>query len=723
MLPEKTAATHSQRWLFAAFALSGFSGLIYESIWSHYLKLLLGHAAYAQTLVLVIFMGGMAIGAAWASRLTSRRRNLLRLYAAVEAAIGLLGLVFDPLFRHWLEFSLSTVIPSIGFPQGVEAYKWASSGLLILPQSIMLGMTFPLMTGGVIRRFPQATGGSIAMLYFTNSIGGALGALCSAFWLLGAVGLSGTLVVAALVNLALAAVVWFLGAEEERPLATPVAAGQGDPDLPGRFLVAAFVTGAASFIYEVVWIRMLALVLGSSTQAFELMLSAFITGLALGGLWIRNRIDRIADPVRFSGYVQLAMGGLALATLVFYNGTFDLMAYALRAINRTDEAYPLFNLFSHAIAFAVMLPATFMAGMTLPLFTHVLIRQGHGEASVGRIYASNTLGAIVGVAFAVHVGLPGAGIKLALSTGALADMFLGAYLLRFCASRWHRAEALAASLVAAVAVAAATTLARLDPLRMASGVFRLGDHQLLAGHELLFYQDGSTATITVTRAPDGGVMIATNGKPDATISLDPARPPSNDEITMVMAGSLPLLLKPDARKVANIGLGSGLTTHTVLTHSGVERVDTVEIEPAMVAGATAFRARVPAAFADPRSHMQIEDAKTYFARHGVRYDVIISEPSNPWVSGVASLFTTEFYRDVRRHLKDDGLLVQWFHLYEVDDRLVSTVILALAENFDDFAIYLTDTTNMLIVAPRNGKLPPLQAPSPTQRAFIEGMAR
>ncbi|MBL8487833.1 MAG: hypothetical protein JNK22_12150, partial [Rhodocyclaceae bacterium] len=186
---------------------------------------------------------------------------------------------------------------------------------------------------------------------------------------------------------------------------------------------------------------------------------------------------------------------------------------------------------------------------------------------------------------------------------------------------------------------------------------------------------------------------------------------------------LPLLLKPDARKVANIGLGSGLTTHTVLTHSGVERVDTVEIEPAMVAGATAFRARVPAAFADPRSHMQIEDAKTYFARHGVRYDVIISEPSNPWVSGVASLFTTEFYRDVRRHLKDDGLLVQWFHLYEVDDRLVSTVILALAENFDDFAIYLTDTTNMLIVAPRNGKLPPLQAPSPTQRAFIEGMAR
>ena len=199
--------------------------------------------------------------------------------------------------------------------------------------------------------------------------------------------------------------------------------------LARRFLIAAFITGAASFIYEIGWIRMLSLVLGSTTHSFELMLSAFITGLAFGGLWIRRRIDSIGTPVRFSGYVQIIMGMLALLTLPVYAHTFEWMEWLLSALDNTDAGFAAYNFASHAIALAVMLPTTFMAGMTLPLFTYVLLKRGDGERSIGRIYAANTLGAIVGVLFAVHLGMPFLGLKYLIVIGALLDLGLGLYLL------------------------------------------------------------------------------------------------------------------------------------------------------------------------------------------------------------------------------------------------------------------------------------------------------
>src|SRR5688572_5044448 len=314
--------------LFALFMLSGFTGLIYESIWSHYLKLFLGAAAFAQSFVLAAFMGGMALGAWIASRASRRMGNLLKAYGWIEAAIGLAALVFHELFVALTQLSLDHVIPALGSPLAVEVYKYSLCGLLIVPQTVLLGMTFPRMTGSVIRRSPEASGHHLAMLYFTNSIGAAAGALAAAFLLLGWLGMPGTMRAAGVLNLALAAVVLTVArAGEPSPRAAVPLSGVApvSPYIVRLFLAGAFVTGAASFIYEIAWIRMLSLVLGSSFHAFELMLSAFITGLALGGLWIRRRIDSIADPVRFSGIVQLAMGLAALATIFVYHSTFDWM--------------------------------------------------------------------------------------------------------------------------------------------------------------------------------------------------------------------------------------------------------------------------------------------------------------------------------------------------------------------------------------------------------------
>ncbi len=713
------------RLLFGLFTLSGFTGLIYESIWSHYLKLFLGAAAFSQSFVLAAFMGGLALGAWIASRWSRRIGNLLAAYGWIEAGIGLAALVFHELFVALTQLSLDRVIPALGSPLSVELYKYTVCAVLIVPQTVLLGMTFPLMSGSVIRRSPEASGHHLAMLYFTNSIGAAAGALAAAFLLLGWLGMPGTMRAAGLLNLALAAVVLTVArAGEPRPAAAAPAHGAAPVTSHAvrLFLAAAFVTGAASFVYEIAWIRMLSLVLGSSFHAFELMLSAFITGLALGGLWIRRRIDGIADPVRFSGIVQVAMGLAALATIFVYHYTFDWMAFALSVLQRNDGAYPLFNLFCHAIAFAIMLPATFFAGMTLPLFTHVLLRGGHGERAIGQIYSANTLGAIAGVLLAVHVLLPEMGVKLALIVGAAADILLGAWLLRYSQAALRRAHAFAALIAGLLAATATARAGALDPARLSSGVFRYGV-VLRADSKIFFYHDGKTASVAVRGHANNMFGIITNGKPDATIQMDPDRDPGGDEYTMVVAAALPLLMKPDARTYANIGFGSGLTVETLLSHSGPRQVDSIEIEPAMVSGARAFAPRVLRPFRDRRSNIVIEDAKSYFARHGKRYDVIISEPSNPWVNGVASLFTTEFYRDVKRYLAPGGLLVQWLQTYEFNDRLLASILAALAENFSDFEIYETNGSDLIVVAVAEGRVPRLGALPAGEAAFMGQLKR
>ena len=689
--------------LFLLFFVSGFTGLIYESLWSHYLKLFLGHAAYAQTLVLVIFMGAMALGAAIAGKISKRLTSLLTVYALAEIGIGLLALGFHSLFSAVVDLSFTRLMPSLDSALKVDAYKWGIAVLLLLPPSLLMGTTFPLMSGAILRRFPGRDGSSLATLYFCNSIGAALGVLVASFVLIDLLGLPGTLQLAGVINLLIgASALLFARTPETVPAVAPDPQASLGRRLSALFLAASFVTGMASFIYEVSWIRMLSLVLGSSFHAFELMLSAFITGLALGSLAIRGRIDRIANPLAFAAGVQIAMGILAVLTLPVYSYSFVWMAELVHTLPRNAGGYALFNLASHGIAFAVMLPATFMAGMTLPLFTHVLIRKGLGEQSIGLIYAANTLGAILGVIIAVHFAFPNMGLKLTLAGGALLDIALGLVLLRFVGVSFGRWVAASAALAVPILI---VHLVPLDGSVLGSGVYRTGKAQL-KNSTTLYYQDGKTASINVDRV-NSTVVLRTNGKPDAAIEMDPSRAAHSDEITMVMLGAIPLAMRPDARNVANIGFGSGLTSHVVLTSPNIVEVSTIEIERAVIDGSHAFLPRVERAYRDPRSLIFVEDAKSWFARRNRTFDIIISEPSNPWVSGVASLFSVQFYERIRHYLDDRGLLVQWLNLYEFNTRLAASVITGLNRHFGDYAIYLTDDSNILIVAIKSGKLPQL----------------
>ncbi|MBS7457720.1 fused MFS/spermidine synthase [Coralloluteibacterium stylophorae] len=702
------------RALLGLFLLSGSAGLIYQAVWSHYLGLVLGHAAYAQTLVLAIYMGGMAVGAALVSRYGARLRSLIKAYAIAELLIGLGGVAFHPVFEAYVDSSQRTVLPMIDSLSLAHAYQWFSAALLIMPQSILLGATFPLMSGGFRRAIPGDDGRMLGGLYFTNSLGASVGVLLAAFLLLPAVGMPGSLLTAGLLNMLVALFAWFFGraleqSEEVRGSAvglrndsSSTAASARDPSSLRRLSIgmigATFASGAASFVYEIGWVRLLNQALGTTIHSFELMLAAFVFGLAFGGLWVRRRSARIGDAVRAVGWVQLCMGVAALISIPVFSRSFEWVGWMMGALARSESGYLLFSLGSAVLSLLVMFPAAFFAGMTLPLFTMALLRAGSSESAIGRIYAANTVGGILGVMLAVHLLIPAMGVHLTVTLAALVDAVIGLLLLRATGSafsRWGDVRLGGAGVIAAVALLLSLVLGRPDMLAQSSGVFRTGV-ATLPGTEVFYFRDGKTATVSVT-GRDGMTIISTNGKPDASIApLSDA--PTADEVTMVMAGLLPLVKHPAPEEVAVIGWGSGLTTHTLLGSGKPQVVDSVEIERAMFEGAEMFGGNVLRAYIDSRSRVHFDDARTFFAAGARRYDAIISEPSNPWVSGVASLFTVEFYRFLNGHLKDDGVLVQWLQSYEIDDSLIATMIAALIEVFPNSEIYLTNQADLLILA-------------------------
>ena len=718
------------RVLYVLFILSGAAGLIYESIWTRYLGLFVGHDAYAQIIVLVIFLGGMSAGAMVVSRYSERFKEPLRGYAIIEFAVGCIGVVFHDVFQFTTSFAYESIYPSLAGSPLLTVAKWGLASALILPQSVLLGATFPLMSAGVLRLRRRDEGQRLSFLYFANSLGAAIGVLVAGFYLVELSGLPGTLLVAAMLNLVVALATFAVVARIRRAGAdgAPTAAERTDhrsrissrldPQTLRRVLLfTSFGTATASFIYEIDWIRMLALVLGSATHAFELMLSAFILGLALGALWIRKRIDRIRNPIRTLGLIQWAMGLLALATLPVYVASFDWIAGLMATFARTDLGYAGFTIARYAICLVVMLPATFCAGMTLPIITRTLIRTGVGERAIGGVYAWNTLGSIVGVILGGLVLLPLIGVKAMLVVGAFLDMGIGVLLFVASSERGTASRKLgyALGLGAAAAGVAVIFLVPLEQRLLVSGVYRNGVVVKPGEWDVLYYRGGRTASVSAVRAgPSGQISLATNGKPDASLgkhwfqpcdSLGRKIPLTGDAATQSLTPLVTLAHMPAAQNAAIIGYGSGMTSHVLLGSEKLKEVVTIEIEPLMADGARVFYPVNRRAYDDPRSHLVIDDAKSYFASEHRRFDIILSEPSNPWVSGVSGLFTSEFYARVRGYLTEDGVLGQWIHTYELDDALVMSVLAAIHQNFRSYQIYVVSGGDLLVVASNRAELP------------------
>jgi spermidine synthase len=254
----------------------------------------------------------------------------------------------------------------------------------------------------------------------------------------------------------------------------------------------------------------------------------------------------------------------------------------------------------------------------------------------------------------------------------------------------------------------------LDRGILSSGVFRYGRVPAIGAHNVVFYRDGRTATVSVRKAEDGGYSLATNGKPDASLSPTWFEPVTDtttplildgDESTQILLPLITLAYAPHARQGAVIGNGSGMSSHLLLGSPSFEKLVTIDIEPEMINGSHTFYPVNRRVFDDPRAQYIHDDAKSYFAASNRKFDLILSEPSNPWVSGVSGLFTDEFYQRIRTYLTPNGVFGQWLHLYEIDDALVLGVIKALHKNFASYEIFLTAESDILIVASNNPALP------------------
>jgi spermidine synthase len=714
--------------LYALFFLSGAAGLMYESIWTRYLALLVGHSAYAQILVLTIFLGGMAVGSFIVGRYTERLRSPLIWYAAVEAGVGLLGLLFHPTFRAVSAAAYDSLFPALVSSPGAQfIVKWLLAATLILPQSILLGATFPLMSAGILRRWGFRPGAVLSWLYASNSLGAAVGVLLAGFYLVSRFDFPGTLAFAAVLNFAVAATTlellrrWQNSPPSQQPATLErvenISPQPSPPRMRWLLLGAAFGTAVASFAYEIAWIRMLSLVLGSATHSFELMLSAFILGLGIGALWVSRRIDRWRDPLRALGLIQVAMGALAVATLPLYLASFSWISKLMGVFAKTSGGYAGFTVARYGICLAIMLPATFCAGTTLPLITRILYRNGANEAAIGDVYSTNTAGSIVGVQLAGLLLLPVLGLKMLVVAGGAVDVAVGLVLLYVALPRaeaW-RTPMLATLLVASIVLFFAVSSVRFDRSLLSSGVYRAGDLPPRGVFTTTFYKDGRTATVTVRRSPAGTLTLSTNGKPDASVGPAWLAPDAEakkrrslllgDISTQVLLPLIALAHAPNAKSAGIIGQGSGMTSHFLLGSPTLRQLATIEIEPEMIRASKAFLTVNHRVFDDNRSRFVVDDARSYFAGAGHRFDLIVSEPSNPWVSGVAGLFTTEFYARIRSYLAPGGVFAQWMHLYEMNDLLVLAVLGAVQENFPAYVVYLTSDTDIVIIATTAASVP------------------
>ena len=694
--------------VYFLFALSGFAGLIYEGSWARYLKLFLGHSSYGQVLTLCIYMGGLAIGSFVAGKMVEKVKRPLLGYAAVELAIGIGGVAYHPLYNLLTGFFFdSDWVAGLGFT-GAEIAKVVLATGSTLPIAIAVGMTFPFIAAGLMRKSGAEV--SLPMLYFTNSLGSAIGILVTSYMLIPELGNHITLCVAASINFLLAMVFGFIGfttsptREDDEEQAS---AGEGAEQAPlnedyvaehklamppkSTWFWIAGITGLTSFIYEIVWIRLLSLLMGSSSHSFDQMLSAFILGLAIGSAVSGKLLKK--DSLVVLSMAQILMAFFALCTLYFHKPFWGMMNEANQIFNPTNDGYVCWSLFKYALSVLWMVPTSFFAGMTLPLITIILTRAFKSEAPIGKVYGWNTVGSILGSAGGGLLLLPLLQLKGALVLAAVLDFAIGFALLVIYRKRFRYSVPF---YVICAFMILPSIFIGFDPHLITSGAFRA--YKNLHPDEKIIVRDGKTATISFHES-EVHYYIKTNGKADASLGKNRENPIEGDELTQAATAFMPMAMKTEPYDAAMVGFGSGMGAHYLLADPLLKDFDCVEIEQEMMDLAKGFYPWNSRGYDDPRIHIYIDDAQTFFLTNRRKYDLMISVPSNPWVSGVASLFSHEFYTKMRRYIKPGGLWVQWIQTYEFNDQLFLNILKALDVAFPYVSLYKApEEPDIIIIA-------------------------
>lgn len=673
-------------WVFLFFFISGSTGLIYEVVWTRLLTLVMGNTHYSIATVLTAFMGGLALGSFFGGRLIDRKGNPLALYAILEAGIGLYCLLIpsliegsEPLFK-WIYIHHNGSYAQASF------YRFLLCGSFLLIPTTMMGATLPVLSK-LVSRSGESIGRDVGTLYAVNTFGAVFGAMSSAFLFMRVWGIQGTILFTAALNLGIALmVVLVFKPGLKRPVSTETTAveeksGTSRIQIRERFVLLAFgFSGLCALVYQVAWNRILSLLLGSSVYAFSLILTTFILGLALGTVCFSRWLQRFTDLFKVFGVLQAGIGISALAVLPLFASIpfVNRWVYQNMSLEFASVQWAIF-----LMVFALLFLPTFCMGGQFPVVIRLVAKDLNTLGShVGRVYAVNTVGTIIGSFLGGFVLIPWMGIQNTILTTIYLNVIIGVGLLFFSSSLSQSVKAYALPMILVVCGFWGQSVGAWDKAVISSGSFMpyriadLGEAEKKK-NKILFYEEGTHTTVTTEVAVSGNIFLRVNGKTDASLALDMR--------TQILSGYLPMMFAESPRSVLVIGQGSGITLGAV-EQFPAETIDLVEISPAVIAGSRFFSPFNHNSLEDPRLSVILEDGRNHVALTDRKYDVIVSEPSNPWISGVGALFTKDFFERLRTRLNPGGIACIWVHTNMSPDSFKS-IVRTFSEEFSSVTMW------------------------------------
>src|SRR5271169_326392 len=688
--------------ILACFFFSGAAGLIYQVAWVKALGLIFGHTVYAVASVLAVFMAGLAAGSAYLGSWSERHAEPVILYAWIEFLVAATGLV-SLAGLAGVDFLFVTAHPYVSRlqPLPLVVRLFGAAVVLFIP-TFLMGGTLPILVRGITRSSTDLAI-RVSQLYGVNTLGAVAGTLLSGFVLLPTVGLRVTIASAAVLNV-FAGLIALRFAKEQRnlpvvttprPRLTALPADAHQPTF--AFLLFLFaVVGGTAFAYEIAWTRLLAITITNSTYAFTLVLATFLAGTVMGSA-LFQRFSTRSGQVSLTTFsrTQTWLGIAALSSLILFHWIPAVIQPILRATHQTFGGLVLAQSVTSALT---GLPLAVIFGFNFPAV--VVLLNGRAStssgrsAAVGRAYAANTIGAVAGSLITGFWLVPWLGSFRVIAFAA------GVNLLLAIALEWRSpprpSVALAmnfAFLLIASVVGSSSFLYNRSLLSLSAvlygnsyqGHLTLGE--IAATNDLVFLEDGVNDSVAVFRS-DNYVALRINGKVDAS---------TGDARTQLLLGHLGAAFAPAPRRVLIIGFGSGMTASAVARYPDVERIDCIEIEPAVVHASPFLETLNRNVLSDPRVHLIFDDARNFLLTSRENYDLIISEPSNPWIAGIATLFTNEYYAAVRHRLSPGGKFVQWVQGYSLAPADLRMIIATLIPHFTEVTLWHAEGPDLLLL--------------------------
>ncbi len=656
--------------LLLLFAGSGCAALIYEVVWFQLLQLVIGSSAVSLGVLLGTYMGGMCLGSLLLPRVISRREHPLRIYGLLELGIGVFGvavLFVIPMLNGIYMAAVGDGLPSI-------LLRGVVSGICLLPPTVLMGASLPAI-GRWVESSPMGVSW-LGLFYGGNIAGAVFGCLFAGFYLLRGHDMAIATYVAAAINAAVAVVSFVLRSRTPYEPAGDDAKSAGKPRGAWPVYTAIALSGLCALGAEVVWTRLLALMLGATVYTFSIILAVFLIGLGIGSsggsMWTRT----LKRPRVALGASQLA---LAFAVAWTAYAVSDLIpSWPFNPLAVTDP-WKLFRI-DFLMCLMAILPPALLWGLSFPLALASLAGEGKDSgALVGEVYAANTVGAILGaVGFAI-VLIPWVGTQG--SQQALIAVSVVAGLVMFFRSGLTGSGYFGIGAATLVAIFLFATVSEVPWLAIAYG--RRMSLQTDPGKPL-YIGEGRNSSVVVSQLPGGQVYFHVSGKVEA--STEPY-----DMRLQRMLGHIPALIHRDPKSILVVGFGAGVTAGTFVAHPEVEKITICEIEPLIPqASSRYFATENHNVFQDPRTRMVYDDARHFVLTTKDKFDIITSDPIHPWVKGTATLYSKEYFELVKKHLNPGGVITQWVPLYESDFETVKSELATFFDVFPNGTIWGND---------------------------------